>query len=176
MDLTHARVGRHIFLDHAGSRLRLDGGSVDAPGAVALKCCRASAPELVLRTAGPIQGTVSLQYASFGIIRDDPGTWPGELLLDGLSYDILDSPLPAQRRLALLARDPGGRLSQPYEQLAANYRSLGAKPTLARSSWPGSGHGGPLSRGTRKPGATCRTSPSATATGQPGRHFGWPPC
>lgn len=110
----------------AGSRLCLDGGSVDAPGAVALKCWRANAPELVLRTAGPIQGTVSLQYASFGIIRDDPGTWPGELLLDGLSYDILDPPLPAERRLAWLARDPGGHLSQPYEQLAANYRSLGS--------------------------------------------------
>lgn len=110
----------------AGSRLCLDGGSVDAPGAVALRCWRAVAPELVLRAARPIQGTVSLQYASFGIIRDDPETWPAELLLDGLSYDILDPPLPAARRLAWLARDPGGHPSQPYERLAANYRSLGS--------------------------------------------------
>jgi len=30
----------------------------------------------------------------------------------------LDPPLPAERRLAWLARDPGGHPSQPYERLA----------------------------------------------------------
>lgn len=110
----------------AGSRLCLHGGSVDAPGVEALRCWRAAAPELVMRTTRPIQGTVSLQYAAFAIVRDDPETWPAELLLDGLTYDILDPHLPAERRLAWLVRDPGGHPSQPYERLAANYRSLGS--------------------------------------------------
>ena len=39
---------------------------------------------------------------------------------------MLDPPLPPPRRLAWLARDPGGHPSQPYERLAANYRSLGS--------------------------------------------------
>lgn len=108
-----------------GSRLCLNRGSVDAPGAMALRCWRASAPELVLSTAAPIQGRVSLQYASFGIIRDDPATWPAELLLNGLAYDILDPALPAGRRLDWLSRDPDGNPPQPYQQLAANYRSVG---------------------------------------------------
>ena len=116
----------------AGSRLCLDGASVDAPGTVALRCWRAAAPELVMRTTRPVQGTVSLQHASFGIVRDDPETWPAELLLDGLSYDILDPPLPAERRLAWLARDPGGHPSQPYERLAANYRALGSDADARR--------------------------------------------
>jgi hypothetical protein len=82
----------------------------------------------VLSTAVPIQGGVSLQYASFGIIRDDPATWSAELLLNGLlqcsSPPAPVSLRPRQPKTGAMS-DPDGSPPQPYEQLAANYRSLG---------------------------------------------------
>jgi hypothetical protein len=103
-----------------------DDATIHAPGMEALKCLRVTVPELALRPRQAIQGTVNLQHSSISTLHDDPGSWPAELLLDGLRYDILDPQLPAARRLTWLARDSRGHLPRPYEQLAASYRTLGS--------------------------------------------------
>jgi hypothetical protein len=80
---------------------------------------------LSLLPAEPIQGTVNLSHARLGVLRDDPETWADELQLSGLSYAALEPQLPARRRLNWLARDPGSRSLQPYQQLAALYADIG---------------------------------------------------
>jgi hypothetical protein len=77
------------------------------------------------RGPGSISGPVDLRHAKLGGLNDEPANWPQRLHLDGLCYDDLVPSLPAQRRLQWIARDPAGYQPQPYEQLAACYRSLG---------------------------------------------------
>lgn len=71
--------------------------------------------------------------AAAGGINDGPGAWPGRLNLDGFTYGPFSEYLDARERLRLLGRQVkrgdhnrvGGFRAQPYEQLAAYYRSLG---------------------------------------------------
>ena len=107
------------------SQLCFDGGALLTPGGDALRCWRVTVPELVLRPRQPIQGRVSLQHSSVTILHDDPVTWPSELQLDGLTYDVLDPQLSANARLAWLRLDSRAHLAGPYERLAAVYRSVG---------------------------------------------------
>jgi hypothetical protein len=111
---------------HIASQLCFDGGALLTPGGQALKCWRVTVPELVLRPRQVIDGSVSLQHSSVTILHDDPSTWPHELQLDGLTYDVLNPQLPANDRLPWLTRDPRGYSPGPYEQLAAVYRNLGS--------------------------------------------------
>ncbi|MFI9272847.1 pentapeptide repeat-containing protein [Kitasatospora sp. NPDC052896] len=68
-----------------------------------------------------------------GGVRDDLADWPERLNLDGFTYGPFSTYLDARKRLPLLARQvhrgrnvgTGGFRAQPYEQLAAYYRSLG---------------------------------------------------
>ncbi|MBY8883505.1 hypothetical protein K7472_01420 [Streptomyces sp. PTM05] len=68
-----------------------------------------------------------------GGIRDEPGCWPKRLNLDGLKYGPFSDYRDARERLDLIRRQvtrsdttvTGGFRAQPYEQLAAYYRSLG---------------------------------------------------
>jgi hypothetical protein len=110
---------------HIESRLCFDGATLMAPGGEALKCWRIRTSELALRTLKRIHGTVNLQHARVSILHDNPDLWPDELQLNGLTYEALDPLLPAVQRLAWLARDPGGYLPGPYEQLSSGYRNLG---------------------------------------------------
>ena len=72
-----------------------------------------------------IDGIVDLRHATVEILRDDPAGWPSAAYLDGFTYTTLVSPIPATDRLRLLETDPDGYHPQPYEQLAAVYRSMG---------------------------------------------------
>jgi len=67
-----------------------------------------------------------------GGIRDELDAWPGRLNLDGFTYGPFRDYVEATRRLRLMRRQirrsdgrAGGFRAQPYEQLAAYYRSLG---------------------------------------------------
>ncbi|GAA0702128.1 oxidoreductase [Kitasatospora atroaurantiaca] len=67
-----------------------------------------------------------------GGIRDELDAWPCRLNLDGFTYGPFGEYVEATRRLPLLRRQiqrsdgmVGGFRAQPYEQLAAYYRSLG---------------------------------------------------
>jgi hypothetical protein len=71
-------------------------------------------------------GPLTLYHASVATIRDGgPGTWPSQVLLDGLTYNAFDPYLPAEERLELLRRQMHGYRAQPYEFMAGYYRALG---------------------------------------------------
>ncbi|GAB3534245.1 translocation/assembly module TamB domain-containing protein [Phytohabitans suffuscus] len=111
-----------------GSRICFDDATVRAPGQKVVSCWRVETPELALRWAAAPEGAVDLRYATVGILRDDPRTWPSTLDLDGLRYDVLEPPGEADARLPWLARGPNGFRPQPYEQLATVYQALGDGP------------------------------------------------
>jgi adhesin HecA-like repeat protein len=116
-DFTGAKIGGHLDL----RRTRLIN-----PGSTALIAHGVQVAQASIQPAEPIQGTVDLSHARIGVLRDDPQTWPTEILLGGLTYEALEPQLPARQRLNWLARDPGSQ-SPPYEQLAAYY---------TRTGWP----------------------------------------
>jgi hypothetical protein len=119
-------VGR-VKLEGAtvGGRVDLEDARLEDPRGTALDARSLRAGELLLRPAEPIGGTVSLEHARIGLLRDDPDRWPEALALNGLTYESLEPRLPARRRLHWLALDPDGYQPQPYEQLAAFYTTLG---------------------------------------------------
>ena len=136
--LSRAQVTADVFCYEmtADGSVRLAGTTIG--GAVILRRVRLSHPngialdapdlqvrELALLPAVPIDGAVDLNNASVGVLRDDPGSWPAQLSLDGFTYQALDPQLPARQRLQWLARDPGDHQPQPYEQLAAYYNAIG---------------------------------------------------
>ncbi|MEV5323626.1 hypothetical protein AB0K67_05710 [Nonomuraea sp. NPDC052634] len=123
-----------------GSRLCLDDAVLSAPGDVALKCWRLETRELAMRTAEPIRGRVELGHPRIGVLRDDPAVWPGELRMDGASYEVLEPMLPAAERIAWLRRDPDGYRPNAYEQLAAMYRRLGGDADARATMLAGQQH------------------------------------
>ena len=74
---------------------------------------------------------VDLGHTQVDVLRDDPESWPEQLNLNGLTYRVLEPPLPAQGhppargRLEWLELDQNQREPQPYEQLAASYAAAG---------------------------------------------------
>ncbi len=142
--LSRGKVAADVFCDRMTSagRIRVAGavigGELSFKGArvrngtgTALDAASLDAGELSLRLAEPAEGLVDLRHARVRIFRDDPGTWPTRLSIDGLTYDALEPPLSAQQRLRWLARDPSGHQPRPYEQLAAHYTAIG-QPAQAR--------------------------------------------
>jgi hypothetical protein len=142
--LTRAQVGADVFADGmtCAGGIRLAGATIGGefsvkqarisqPAGTALAAAGLRAGELSLNTAEPVQGLVDLSHAQIGILRDDPGRWPDQLSIDGLTYQGLEPRLPARQRLGWLNRDPGGHQTQPYEQLAAHYTAIG-QPGQAR--------------------------------------------
>jgi hypothetical protein len=104
--------------------------------------------ELVLLPRQRPGGLIDLRHARVGTLRDDPGTWPPELRLDGLSYGSLAPAEDCPTRLSWLRLQDGFR-PPPYAQLASFYRGAGrdddARTVLlaaerrrrSRLSWPG---------------------------------------
>jgi hypothetical protein len=136
--LSRAQVTSDVFCTQltTNGRLRLAGavigGSVSLKDATlanaagtAVDAAGLQVQELILRPAVLIDGAVDLREATIGVLRDDPATWPGRLLLDGLTYQALEPLLTAGQRLRWITRDPNGYQPQPYEQLAAYYNGLG---------------------------------------------------
>lgn len=115
----------HLTGAQIGTRLCFDEATVED-----LNCWRVQAGEITLRFAAP-PGSIDLRYARTGVLRDDPATWPAVILLDGLTYDILDPQTTPARRVDWLSRDPGGHHRQPYEHLATVLRAQG-RPDAAR--------------------------------------------
>jgi hypothetical protein len=126
-DLSGARLDGELRVAGAsiGGELSLAQARLRHPGGDALAATALRAAGLSLRTAEAIEGVVDLRHASVGIVRDDPGRWPSQLSLEGLTYQALEPALPARQRLRWLARDPRGHQPQPYEQLAAHYAAIG---------------------------------------------------
>ncbi|MDF2255167.1 hypothetical protein [Streptantibioticus ferralitis] len=112
--------------------LRLDGG-FHTDGEIRLTGARISG-HLDLRGMDSPDALLTLYAANaLGGIRDELGAWPGRLNLDGFTYGPFSDYYAAAERLRLIERQVkradrsqvGGFRAQPYEQLAAYYRSLG---------------------------------------------------
>jgi hypothetical protein len=114
-----------LFGARVGGQLDLSGASLSNPGGLALDCEEVQAKRLRLDAA--VEGWVDLSQAEFGVLELPQLRGQPPMRLNGLSYTDLDpDPDPPVRvRLAWLRRDPAGYHPQPYEQLAAYYRSIG---------------------------------------------------
>jgi hypothetical protein len=114
LDCSGMEVGRSMYL----------GDGFAAHGEIRLTGCRVEGHLDLTGMACP-EGKLVLYAVRVGRLRDDQACWPPVVNLDGFSYDSIEEPLTARRRLRLLARQEGGYRAQPYEQLAAYYRALG---------------------------------------------------
>lgn len=134
LDFTGCQVHGTLRLDQARvtGPVLLDQVTVGCGAGPAITAQSMRAGRLILRPAAPARGLVDLGEAELGVLEDDPSCWPSGLILAGLTYRVLSPRLPARDRLPWLDRDPGGHRPQPYEQLAAHYRSLG-QPAQARA-------------------------------------------
>lgn len=122
-----ARVSGSIRLRNAviGSVLSLSRADLTEPGERALDLRNLRAGEVILQTGTPPVGRVDLSYARIGVLRDDPATWPAELVLDGFAYDAIAGPATVGERLRWLQLDPLGFRLQIYNQLATVYQAAG---------------------------------------------------
>jgi hypothetical protein len=104
------------------SSLSFDGG-FSSRGDVDLAGSRLG--ELSIADAVLADGELDLRGAEIGVLHAEPACMPARLRLNGLAYNTLQPYLPASDRLDVISRDQDGYAPQPYEQLAAYYRSLG---------------------------------------------------
>jgi hypothetical protein len=129
--LSRAQVTSDVFCTQLTTNGRLRragaviGGSVSLRDATlanaagtAVDAAGLQVQELILRPAVLIDGAVDLRNATIGVLRDDPATWPGRLLLDGLTYQALEPLLTAGQRLQWITRDPSGYQPQPSRTVA----------------------------------------------------------
>lgn len=109
--------GRVVF---SGARL---GGVLCFNGATfdSLVCWQTSARTLRLRRLTVRE--LDLRHARVDVLLDDPANLPERAFLDGFTYETLETPGTGNQRLDWL--DGDGYHPQPYERLAAVYRSLG---------------------------------------------------
>ncbi|GLX03933.1 hypothetical protein [Microbispora sp. NBRC 16548] len=113
-----------------GGVLSFHGAVLRARGRV-LHLSHMQADELILLPES-IEGEVNLGYSRFGVLFDRPESYPGDVRLNGLTYESLRGPATLADRLSWLRRDPGGYRPQPYEQLAAYCRRIGHEPDARR--------------------------------------------
>ena len=114
--LAGARIGGE--LDFTWSTLTNRGGTaLDLEG---VRCPH-------VRLPAQIDGRIDLRHAGLGTLTLPAVSDPPPMRLGGLTYVELDADLepPVAERIAWLHRDPDGFHPQPYDQLAAYYRSAG---------------------------------------------------
>ncbi|GHJ44387.1 hypothetical protein Cs7R123_17290 [Catellatospora sp. TT07R-123] len=121
LGLPNARFGE---ADFTTVTFRLPAGK-DAGSHLVLDLRAAATPEL--RLPATPNGVVNLTRAAVGTLDVPQSAWRSPMLLAGLTYTDLDPDPdpPIELRLAWLRADPDGYHPQPYEQLAAYYRTNG---------------------------------------------------
>ncbi len=133
LDLRVAKVTDHVRLADAYLR-GADGRSLRATGL--------RAAQLRFRLAEPPGGRIGLAGATIDVLADHATSWPITLeippedgravVLDGFTYQRLESTLDVHERLAWLDRATPTFEPQPYEQLASCYRQMGREPEARR--------------------------------------------
>ncbi|MEU2614817.1 hypothetical protein ABZ570_25005 [Micromonospora sp. NPDC007271] len=95
------------------------------PGGVALDLEGVECPHV--RLPSQVNGRADLANAHLGVLDVPAALNQPPMRLTGLTYTDLDPDPdpPARHRITWLRRDPAGFHPQPYEQLAAYYRSIG---------------------------------------------------
>jgi len=111
-----------------GGGLSFRDATVENPDSVALDLTTISCPDVELH-ARAISGEVDLSRAGLGVLSISTSCLRLSMRLRGLTYVDLDSGAdhepPARLRVAWLRNDAAGYHPQPFEQLAAYYRSIG---------------------------------------------------
>ncbi|WP_089006664.1 hypothetical protein [Micromonospora viridifaciens] len=117
------------------------------PGGLALDLEGVECPHV--RLSSQVDGRADLANAHLGVLDVPAALNQPPMRLAGLTYTDLDPDPdpPVRHRITWLRRDPAGFHPQPYEQLAAYYRSIGhdrdarrvllAKQRTRRRSTPG---------------------------------------
>jgi hypothetical protein len=80
-------------------------------------------------------GDLDLRYANVDVLSDLPDAWPhgpGRPLITDFTYRQLRTEMPVQKRLEILRRTGPEAQPQPYEQLAAVYRTAGREHDARR--------------------------------------------
>ncbi|MBB4934037.1 uncharacterized protein YjbI with pentapeptide repeats [Lipingzhangella halophila] len=97
-------------------------------GRFALHLSHADVTELIFAPES-IEGLVGLGYSRFGVLLDHPSSYPDGVWLTGTTYEQLRGEwTPAERRDWVSPGSTEGYRPQPYEQLAAWYRTVGNEP------------------------------------------------
>jgi hypothetical protein len=86
---------------------------------------RANVGTLDMTTLNAPPAELDLRGARITTIDDDSNSWPGRIAFDMLTYQALNPVLSAGHRLAWLRQGGHSHHPQPYEHLAAHYRTLG---------------------------------------------------
>jgi uncharacterized protein YjbI with pentapeptide repeats len=107
------------------SRLDLSRSRLSNPGGYALRASSCTIGELWLHRSEPIEGVLHLRRSRIEVLSVSPDVVPGEVLLNNLTYTVLQPHEPARRRLPMLERDGDGYVPYAYEQLTAAYRRAG---------------------------------------------------
>lgn len=102
-------------------------GEFGAPGHASLSMQAANIDVLHVEEGTRFLGEVDLSYSRVRVLDDDLAAWPSTIDLAGFSYEALaDDPRTGHKgRLEWIRKQKHGPLPQPYEQLAAIYRSSG---------------------------------------------------
>jgi hypothetical protein len=110
---------------HIGGQLAFDGATLTNPDGLALDLEAVQCPHV--RLPPNVEGRIDLSRARLGILDIANTSRQPRMQLTGLTYTDLDPDPdpPVRQRIAWLRRDPAGFHPQPYEQLAAYYRSIG---------------------------------------------------
>ena len=106
------------------SQLNFSSATLRNPGDTALDLYRLECSHVTVPSS--TDGYIDLRAARVGTLQLPEAEQP-QTRLAGLTYTDLDPDPdpPVRERIAWLRRDPNGFHSQPYEQLAAYYRSIG---------------------------------------------------
>ncbi|MFG3600197.1 hypothetical protein [Micromonospora chersina] len=142
-----ATGGIRLLGAHIGAQLALDDATLTNPDGLALDLERVECPNVWLPPR--VSGEIDLADARLAVLNVPAALTQPPMRLTGLTYTDLDPDPdpPARHRITWLRRDPAGFHPQPYEQLAAYYRSIGhdrdarrvllAKQRTRRRSTPG---------------------------------------
>src|SRR5262249_5334613 len=108
-----------------GGQLDFASAILANPGGLALDLERVECPQV--RLPSQVNGQIDLTAARLGALNLSAAPNQLPMHLTGLTYTDLDPDPdpPVRHRINWLRRDPAGFHPQPYEQLAAYYRSIG---------------------------------------------------
>jgi len=128
-DVRARRLRAHGRVELRGARIpgRLDLSRthLSHPGNTALRASSCVIGELWLHWTETIEGILNLRRSQIEVLSFSPEVLPEEVLLNNLSYTVLNPHEPAERRLPMLERDGDGYVPYGYEQLTAAYRRIG---------------------------------------------------
>lgn len=161
--LGRARIGGHARLEQV-TLANAGGITLDAEGL--------QAAEFSLLPAKPIDGIVVFSHAQFGVLRDDPGCWPAQMKLDGLTYDAWNPGCPRGSAWTGWQLTTHATNRSPTKNSPPSIAGPGRWPKHAVCCTPENATSEPRKQPPAGSGASCKTSPSGTDTSRGAPRYG----